>query len=613
MKPLCRILLFFSISVGVLFIAQPEVAKADPLDITSYVISAEYLPNTYTISGQETAIYKNTTTNAIPHVVLHLYLNAFRNKDTLWMRESNSGLRGFQYDPAYPGWINIETIHLADGTLVESEAVDADETLVRIELPEPVAPGDEVSLDIVFTALLPRVFARTGWADNGEFVLAGQWFPKFGVWQQGSWNAYPFHANSEFYADFGTYSVNLTLPDTWIVGASAVAEEDTLINAGGTVTHKFYAEHIIDFVWTASPHFREITRLYDGINVRTLFYPPQRAMARRSLNATLEGLDLYSQWYGPYGNGHYTHLTVVIVPPDAGGAGGMEYPTLFTIGAVATSRSPRCLKLIEVETVHELAHQWFQSVIATNEAEEPWLDEGFADYSTTRVMNELYDGAVSTCGHWNISYLALQRSSYLLAPKTTMTGKAWDFGFEYSIATYAKPVVSLSMLERLVGEDDMLIFLQAYYQKFAFAHPTAEDVKETMAETLGQETATWFFDQLVDGDGTMDALVAEFESDHITLERRGDLCVPTNVRFTYLPNRLQNPTTKEVEWLCNTSTLRVDGAFKMVEIDPHNTVIIDQNLTNNSARRTRSLKEWLGLTTRALQSLESFYWGGVPW
>ncbi len=613
MKPLCRILLYFSISVGVLFIPQPIPANADPLDITSYVITAVYLPNTHTISAQEIATYKNTTDNTISHVVLHLYLNAFRNANTLWMREASSGLRGFQYDPQYPGWISIESVRLADGTPLQSEALDADETLIRIELPEPVAPGGKVSLDIVFTAVLPRVFARTGWADDGDFVLAGQWFPKFGVWQQGAWNAYPFHANSEFYADFGTYAVSLTLPDTWIVGASAVAEGDANTNADGTVTHKFYAEHIIDFVWTASPHFREITRLYDGISVRALFYPAQRAMARRSLNATLQGLELYSQWYGPYGNGHYSHLTVVIVPQGAGGAGGMEYPTLFTVGSLATTSGPRCLKLTEVETLHELAHQWFQSVVATNEAEEPWLDEGFTDYSTTRAMNALYDGAVSTCGNWNMSYLALQRSSYLMNPEITMTGKAWDFGLEYSIATYAKPVVSLSTLERLVGDDNMVAFLQTYFKKFAFAHPTAEDVKRTMSEVLGEETSTWFFDQLVNGDGSIDALVAEFESDHITLERHGDLCVPTSVRYTTQPNLLQKPVTEEMSWTCDTSTLRIDGAFLTVEIDPHNSILIDQNLANNSARRTPSIKEWLGVTTRVLKSLQNFYWGGVPW
>ncbi|TFG69477.1 MAG: hypothetical protein E4H27_07120, partial [Anaerolineales bacterium] len=312
-------------------------------------------------------------------------------------------------------------------------------------------------------------------------------------------------------------------------------------------------------------------------------------------------------------NGLYKNLTIVIVPPDGGGAGGMEYPSLFTVGASATSNSPKCLKLIEVETVHELAHQWFQSVIATNEAEEPWLDEGFADYSTTRAMNTLYNGAVSTCGNWNMSYLGLQRTTYLLAPQITMSGNAWDFGLEYSIATYAKPVVSLSTLERMVGEAAMVEFLQAYYQEFAFTHPTAKDVQLTMAETLGQETASWFFDQLVYGDGTLDAFVAEFEFDHVTLKRKGDLCVPTSVRLTYLPDGLQQSLTEEVEWLCNISTLRIEGAYKMVEIDPQNAIIIDQNLTNNSALYRRSLKEWLQLTTRVIHSLESFYWGGAPW
>ncbi len=612
MKYITRIPLLFSVCVGMLLNTNPVAGNTDLLDIASYTITAEYTPDTHTISAQETAIYRNTTTDPIPYIVLHLYLNAFRHPETLWMRESGTGFRGIQYDELNPGWINIDSIHLTDGPLLQPDAVDADQTLVRILLPEPIPPGDEVSLDIVFTAALPRVFARTGWADDGDFVLAGQWFPKFGVWQQGTWNAYPFHANSEFFADFGTYQVNLTLPENWVVGTSAVPEGTAKINADGTVTHTFFANRIIDFVWTASPHFHQITRQHGDIDIRVLFYPSQRAVARRSMDAALQGLDLFNQWIGPYANGNYSHLTVVIVPPDAGGAGGMEYPTLFTVGALG-SNSPRCLKLTEVETIHELAHQWFQSVIATNEAEEPWLDEGFADYSTSKAIDVLYDGGFSSCGNWRFSYLAMQRASYIIFPELTMSGAAWDFGMEYSIATYAKPVVSLTTLEHMVGEDKMLAFLQAYFNDFAFSHPTAQNVQQTMSNTLGQKTADWFFNQLVDGTRTMDAFVAEFESDHITLERQGDLCVPTSVRLFSQSSILRKSATEDVLWSCDTSTLRIDGAYAAVEIDPQQEILIDLNMANNGARRNPVIKEWLGLTVRMLKDIQNLYWSGVLW
>ncbi|MDF1516045.1 MAG: M1 family metallopeptidase, partial [Anaerolineae bacterium] len=534
----------------VLWFPVPALAETQPVEITAYRIDATYDPESHIISAQETASYVNTTGDPMPDIVMHLYLNAFSSTETLWMRESNSGMRGFQFDPTSPGWMRIASIRMTGGTSLDFEALDVDTTLIRITLPEPIEPGAAVSLDIEFEAALPRVFARTGWADRGNFVIAGQWFPKFGVWQQGNWNAYPFHANSEFFADFGSYDVSLTVPGDWVIGASAPDSGEVTPNADGTATHHYHAEHIIDFVWSASPRYREIHRWQDDIHVRVLFYPAQRATARRALNAALDGLRFYEAWIGPYGGDLYQQLTIIIVPPDAGGAGGMEYPTLFTVGSLAPGGTPHCLRLTEAETLHELAHQWFQSVIATNEAEEPWLDEGFADYATTRALDTLYDGAISTCGNWNLTYQALQRASYVLMPDITMAGKAWDFGMEYSIATYAKPVVGLTTLQNLVGEETMTGFLKAYYDQHAFTHPTADDAQRVMSTSVGEAMSTWFFDSLVNNDSVMDATVAAYGNDYIQLERTGELCTPTEVALLSRPNILGQPEASTITWDC---------------------------------------------------------------
>ena len=320
---------------GLLGLPAPLMGQANvpPPDVASYAITAAYDPATHTLTGQQTAVYHNRTADPIPTLVFHLYLNAFRSAETLWMRESGMGMRGYGFDPDAPGWIRIDQITLVDGTVLTVKALDDDETLVEAALPQPVAPGASVTVDIAFTAQFPKVFARTGWADGGDFIFGGQWFPKFGVWENGAWNAYPFHANSEFYADFGRYDVALTLPQDWIVAATGTGAPSVVANADGTATHTFVAEHVIDFAWAASPQFREMTREVEGIAVRVVYYPRQRAMARRALEATADALPLYNAWFGTYGKGLYPHLTVVIVPPDAGGAGGMEYPTLFTVGA----------------------------------------------------------------------------------------------------------------------------------------------------------------------------------------------------------------------------------------------------------------------------------------
>ncbi len=583
-------------------------ATVPPPDVASYTIAAAYDPEMYTLTGQQTAVYYNRTAAPIPTLVFHLYLNAFRSTETLWLSESGLSMRGYGFDPNAPGWMRIDHITLSDGPALIVTALDADETLVEVTLPQPVAPGNSVSVDIAFTAQFPKAFARTGWADNGDFIFGGQWFPKFGVWENGTWNAHPFRANNEFYADFGRYDVALTLPQGWIVAATGTGAPNVVANADGTATHTFVAEHVIDFAWTASPQFRELTRKVEGVAVRVVYYPRQRAMARRAMAATADALPLYNAWFGTYGKGLYPQLTVVIVPPDAGGAGGMEYPTLFTVGVMG-STLPACVHLLEVETVHELGHQWFQSVVATNEAEEPWLDEGFADYATVRAMNALYDGALVDCLGWNFSYLAMHRLQYTMLANTTMAGAAWEFGsMQYGIATYSKPTLALITVERTVGETAMQRFLSAYFDRYAFAHPRAEDVRAVMEETLGAEVTTWFFEQLVNGNGILDMRVVAID-EQAALQREGDLCIPTTVRIT----RSGRQTPETIAWPCDQPTLAIDGAPRMIEIDPDDAIVLDQDLTNNQLRRAPDPATGIGLAVRWLRFWQDFLWGGAVW
>lgn len=571
--------------------------------MASYAIDARYDPEAHTIRATQTLTYTNRTDIVIPDLVLHLYLNAFRSEETLWMREAGPTHRGYDYDVDAPGWIRIDEIHLSDGTPLSPTAVDADETLVRADLPRPVAPGEALVVEMAFTAQLPKVFARTGWADDGDFVMAGQWFPKAGVWEQGAWNAHPFHANSEFYADFGAYDVALTLPERWVVATTGVAVGELAPNRDGTATQRFVAQHVIDFAWGASPHFRTQSARAGDVHVEVFHYPGARAAARRVMQATLGGLQLYGEWYGSYGGGLFPELTVILTPEDAGGAGGMEYPTLFTVGAMGSKFAPACLRMLEVETLHELAHQWFQSVIATNEAEAPWLDEGFADYSTARAMDRLYEGAMSTCVGWTLSYLAIRRLEYSLFPETLMSGTAWGLGDTYAVATYSKPALALTTLERHVGEEAMERFLGAYAGRYAFTHPTEADLRAVMAETLGEAVATWFFEDIVESTATMDAQVKVTDSGSISFDRAGDLCIPLTVRV------LDDGETVESEWPCDASQgADLDETPAAVVIDEERDAVLDLNLANNGWRQTPDRAAWLGLIVRVIRMLQ-IVWG----
>ena len=219
--------------------------------IASYVIDVTLDSEAKTLTAHEVVSYTNMTDEPIPDLVFHLYLNAFSRPNTVFMQESGFAQRGSAWDPQQAGSVDVLDITLADGTQLMLEEIE-DGTLARADLPVPVAPGESVAIELDFQAQLPRVLARTGYVD--EFFMVGQWFPKLGVWEDGGWNAHPFHANAEFYADFGTYDVSITVPSEYVTGATGlpIATED---NADGTKTVRYRAEDVIDFAWTASPFF----------------------------------------------------------------------------------------------------------------------------------------------------------------------------------------------------------------------------------------------------------------------------------------------------------------------------------------------------------------------
>jgi len=352
---------------------RPVHAPAAPVDVASYDIQVTLDPAQKMLIGRERLTYVNVSSDALLELPFHLYLNAFSGPDTVFMQESGGQARGYLADLQSPGWIRVDAIELAGQSLLERLAYNHDATVMTVTLPAPLLPGASLNLDLAFQAQLPRVFARTGWADD-DFFMVGQWFPKIARYDASGWHAWPFHAKAEFYADFGMYDVAITLPAGFVVGATGLSQ-GSLRNPDGSQTLKFHADHVIDFAWTASPHYRRIVRQVGDIELELLYQPENWAYVERYVTAATQALEFLAEKVGPY---MYPRLTVVDTPSDAPGAGGMEYPMLVTggIGALGFSELPGGrMYEVEVVTLHEVTHNWFGMVVATNEAEEPWLDE----------------------------------------------------------------------------------------------------------------------------------------------------------------------------------------------------------------------------------------------
>jgi len=595
-----------------LFLLAPPAYAAPPTPVASYTIEVTLDAEAKTLAAHEVITYVNTTADPIPDLVFHLYLNAFRDRDSLFLQESGLGHRGYGWAPEHPGWVQVTAVELGDGTPLTLEEIE-DGTLARADLPRPVAPGESVEVELDFHAQLPRVFARTGYA--GDFFMVGQWFPKLGVWEDGAWNAHPFHANAEFYADFGTYDVSITLPTGYVTGGTGLPIS-TVDNGDGTQTVHYHAEDVIDFAWTASPHFQEATRQIplprrgepegggDGVELLYLYLPEHEWTVERILDAAEAAVSLYSGWYGPY---PYSRLTVVDVPDDGQGAGGMEYPTLVTAGAMSVLGLGEGLargemeRSLEVVVVHEIGHQWWQSVVAFNEAEEPWLDEGFTDYSAVRAMAAAYgaDTSLVDAGNFEMGYLDMRRAEYLSNPRVPMYGRAWDFrGMEYGVAAYSKPVIALTTLERTLGEGMMLDIMGSFFQRYQFAHPTTEDFRAVAEEISGQDLS-WFFDGLVYGDGALNYTVTDVGAHSVTVARQGDVVIPTEVLVTFADGStvLEQWDGRETQM---TFTYPDRPPVRSAEVDPERKLVLDLRWADNGLSRRLEVSPWLALVTRLL-------------
>jgi hypothetical protein len=367
-------------------------------------------------------------------------------------------------------------------------------------------------------------FARTGAKE--EYFFVGQWFPKVGVWQdeKNAWNCHQFHANSEFFADFGVYNVRMTVPAANIVGATG-SEQSVTDNGDGAKTHFYHAEDVHDFAWTTSPEFKVFTTEQNGVKIRVLMQPDHVGQAERHLAAGRVAVEYHEKWYGDY---PFPNLTIVDPRRGAGGSGGMEYPTLIT--ATTSYGMFDGLRIVELVIIHEFGHNFWYHLLASNEFEESWLDEGVNSYTETRIMQAAYgEGSAINLFGIKVDDQQYQRLSYVPNSDFDPTiRKAWEFysGGSYGINSYAKPATLLYTLENYLGTETMLKCMREYANRWRFMHPTTKDFIQVFNEASGQNL-DWFFDQALYSRARLDYSVASISSNETASARGFDFTMKT--------------------------------------------------------------------------------------
>jgi hypothetical protein len=593
-------------------------ADAQPLSPrnANYSIDVKLDARARTLSARETIVWTNITAAATSELQFHLYYNAWRNEDSTWMREhrltswwqSVSSRRDEDFAA-----IDISSLELTRGAaaridltkrmrfIAPDDGNQDDRTVMAVTLPEPVGPGETLTLDVAFTAKIPRPFARTGAIGNYFFI--GQWFPKIGVLEaDGRWNCHQFHVGTEFFADFGVYDVRMTVPRGWPLAATGRERERT-DNADGTTTHRYYQEDVHDFAWTTSPDFLEALARFEHpglppVEMRLILQPEHASQIARHFETARATLRLYGEWFGAYPYGHIT----MVDPPWQTATDGMEYPTLFTVGT--RWLMPREDTFLEDTVVHETGHQWFHGIVATNEFEDAWMDEGINQYANARVMAEefsegrdvprFFGGFVPwvlegvrwdrlTSGEFMFTY----RDSPTVDVQATPSFRYWPR--TSGPITYAKPALWLHTLERALGWTTVQQILSTFFDRWKFKHPKPDDLFQ-VANEVSRRDLSPFFDQVYRGsvvfDYGVDSVTSADTADEtfaneIIVRRHGDGIFPVTILAT-LANGEQRRFAWDGAGRWHRITLEHASRVVSAQVDPDQILVLDTNFTNNS-------------------------------
>ena len=594
----------------------------------NYEIDVRLDPDAKTLRARETIRWRNISGAPTSELQFHLYWNAWRNAESTWLRERR--LAGTYKKPQDDAWsaIDVSSLRVRDASgawtdltgqsrfIAPDDGNARDRTVMTVPLGRPIDPDATLEAEVVWTSKIPRPFARTGYV--GDYFFIAQWFPKLGVLEERGWNTHQFHAATEFFSDFGVYDVSITLPRRFIVGASGRVTQRS-DNADGTTTYRYHGEDIHDFAWTASPDFIDLSQRFQHptlppVEMRLLLQPEHQSQADRYFTAAAWTLKHYGEWFGAYPYGHVT----IIDPAFQSESDGMEYPTLFVGGT--RWLAPAHVQTPESVTTHEFGHQWWYGLVATNEFEHAWMDEGFNTYSTARVLDARFNPnrvALRYFGGfvpWTFEDIPVSRLENDRLDGYRLNAEAdapWFLTFTYWPGTaryisYNKTAVWMHSLERQVGWPTMQRIMSTYFERWKFRHPKPTDFFAVVREVTGRGNVA-FFDEVYRSSNTFDYGVQEFTSAEIddgrttpaspagyrttvVVRRYGEATFPIDVVTTFANGeRVKESWDGQDRRVIYTYERPVKAAT--VQVDPDRVLLLDINYTNNSrtlAPRTRA-------------------------
>jgi hypothetical protein len=599
--------------------AEPSAHRAHAEDVVDYTLTARLDATLHLVHGEGTIRWRNTSETAVSELWVHLYLNAFKNELSTFMREPVGQFRG-TFPVQEWGAIDVHKLVLKDPDLgpvdlwpgaEQSRPGDDDETDARVPLPKEIAPGESIELEVVWDDKLPSIALRTGFA--ASFHMVAQWFPKIARLEpSGRWAHFPMHRLGEFYADFGTYDVTLDVPSSFLIGATGPVTE-ARVDAGRRIERHVQAD-VHDFAWTAYDRFDVRRERIGDVDVSVLFPNGKSIDADKELSVMRFALPHYQALYGSY---PYRVLTLVHPPDGADEAGGMEYPTLITTGG--DWYWPPFSRLLELVTMHEFGHQYFYGLLASDEVRSPFLDEGINSYAEAEALGTwLGPGSAASAFGFTLSDTSVQSvfgNEREHDEPVAQSAFAFRSGDDYGRLVYERTAAILETFRRVYGPATTRA-LARYARRYRFEHPGAEDLLSSFDAEVGTPAAaslrTALFDKgwvdyAVSGVSSKRALAPagmfdkgdkrETVSPHepaevakaplvyegwVLVTRRGTLSFPVDIELT-----LEDDTTERVHWDGVEESTRIPYrgpvGLRAAVVDPDHNVLLDDDPTNNHA------------------------------
>lgn len=497
------------------------------MDITMDVDVHQY-------AGAMELVYINHSPDALDRIPFHLFFNAFQPESMMDVRSRNIadpdrrvGDRIVNLPEEEWGWIRV-----TEARVGKTEAPFKTEgTIGWLSLPKPLASGKKVRIQLTWEAQVPRQVRRSGWmnAQGVEYSMT-QWYPRVCEYDHHGWHTNPY-IGREFHGVWSDFDVTIHMPAAYMIGGTGVLQNPEACGHGygsgatpteGMIDWHFTAENVIDFAWAADPDF--VHKTFEVKGGPTLHFIHQNDTSYGAWDELPEiagrAMSFYSEHVGTYPWPQYTVIE--------GGDGGMEYPMCTLV------RGNRKLRSLVGVTAHEMAHAWFQGLLATNESLHEWMDEGFTSWIESEFMAQEFSESIDEPHYWAYGgYLNLVRDGGE-EPLSThadhyVTNRA------YGTAAYSKGEVLLNQLGAIIGEETRNRGVRSYFDQWAFKHPGPIDFKRVMERESGLELDTYFQYMLNSThhvDVAISSVVVTEETTTITLERIGKLPLPVDVRIT---------------------------------------------------------------------------------